>query len=82
MSQDEQVRQNYEAFKKMLPELIVDRSNKHALLRDEQLIAVFDTLNDTITAAEKMFPDGRWSIQHITIKPVDLGRRSRALLVG
>jgi hypothetical protein len=82
MTQDEQVQKNYEAFKKMLPDLIVDKSNKHALLRDEQLTAVFDTLRDAITAAEKMYPDGRWSIQHITIKPVDLGRRSRAVRVG
>jgi hypothetical protein len=79
MTQDEQVKLNYEAFKKLLPELLKDE-NKFALMRDGELIAVYDTLNDVIVTAEKMYPDGRWSLQEITNKPINLGFRSRAVL--
>jgi hypothetical protein len=82
MSQDEQVKQNYEAFKKLLPSLLVEHPGKYALLRDRELVAVFDTMSDAVTSAEKLYPDARWSIQHITNRPINLGCRSRAVLVG
>lgn len=81
MSQQEQVKLNYEAFKKLLPTLLKDE-NKFALMRDGELIAVYDTLNDVIVTAEKIYPDGRWSVQKITNKPINLGWRSRAVLSG
>ena len=81
MTQDEQVRLNYEAFKRLLPDLMKDE-NKYALLRDGELVAVYDTMPDAVTTAEKMFADGRWSIQRITDRPVNLGYRSRALHIG
>jgi hypothetical protein len=81
MTQDEQVKLNYEAFKKLLPELLKDE-NKFALMRDGELIAVYDTLNDAIVTAGKMYPDDRWSIQKITNRPINLGFRSRAVLSG
>ncbi len=56
--QEEQVRLNYEAFKRLLPGLMKDE-NKYALLRDGELIAVYDTMSDAVTTAEKMFSDGR-----------------------
>jgi hypothetical protein len=37
MSQQDQVNLNYEAFKKMLPDLLKDE-NKYALLRDGELM--------------------------------------------
>jgi hypothetical protein len=78
MSQDEQVKLNYEAFKKMLPS-IMNRENKYALLRDGELVAIYDTMPDAVTTAQKMFEDDRWSIQRITSRPINLGYRSRAL---
>ena len=81
MTQDEQVKLNYEAFKKLLPKLLKD-ADKLALMRDGELIAVYDTMNDAIITAEKLYPDGRWSIQRITDKPINLGYRSRAVLSG
>ena len=79
MSQEEQVKLNYEAFKELLPSLLRDE-NKFALMRDGELIAVYDTLNDVIVTADKIYPDGRWSVQKITNKPINLGWRSRAVL--
>jgi hypothetical protein len=78
MSQEDQVKINYDAFKKLLPSLLKDE-NKYALLRDAELIAVYDTMSDAVTTANKLYDDGLWSIQRITEKPINLGYRSRAL---
>jgi hypothetical protein len=81
-SQQEQVKINYEAFNKMLDGLLVDKRGKYALLRDGELIEVYDTLEDAVSTADKFFTDGRYSIQRITDQPVNLGLRSRAVHIG
>jgi hypothetical protein len=81
MTQEEQVKLNYDAFKKLLPSLLKDVS-KYALMRDGEVVAIYDTMPDAVTTAQKLFPDGRWSIQRITDKPINLGYRSRAVLGG
>jgi hypothetical protein len=81
VTQDEQVKINYEAFKRLLPSLHKD-ANKVALMRDGEVVAIIDTMPDAVTTAQKLFPDGRWSIQRITDKPINLGYRSRAVLGG
>jgi hypothetical protein len=78
VTQEEQVKFNYEAFKKLLPSLLKD-ANKYALMRDGEVIAIYDTMPDAVTTAQKLFPDGRWSIQKITDQPINLGYRSRAV---
>lgn len=78
MSQEEQAKLNYAAFKKLLPELM-QKENKYALMRDGELVAVYDTMQDAVTTAEKLYADGRWSVQRITDKPINLGLRSRAV---
>jgi hypothetical protein len=62
----------------MLPDLLKDE-NKYALLKDGKLVAVYETMPDAVTTAEKMFSDGLWSVQKITDRPINLGYRSRAL---
>jgi hypothetical protein len=81
MTQDEQVKLNYDVFKKLLPSLLKD-VNKYALMRDGEVVAIYDTMPDAVTTAQKLFPDGRWSVQRITDKPINLGYRSRAALGG
>jgi hypothetical protein len=81
MTQDEQVKLNYDVFKKLLPSLLKDL-NKYALMRDGEVVAIYDTMPDAVTTAQKLFPDGLWSIQKITDKPINLGYRSRAVLGG
>ena len=82
MSQQEQVDQNYAAFKELLPELLGKAANKFALMRDGELVAVYETMVDAVTTAQKLYADERWSIQKITNEPVSLGYRSRGMLVG
>ncbi len=77
----DQVDKNYEAFQKALPTLQA-HAGKYALLRDEEIIAIYDTLSDAVATAEKFYPDGLYSIQKITADPVDLGYFSHALPLG
>jgi hypothetical protein len=81
VTQDEQVKLNYDAFKKLLPGLLKD-ADKYALMKDGSVVAIYDTMPDAVTTAEKLFGDGQWSIQKITDKPINLGLRSRAVLGG
>jgi hypothetical protein len=77
VTQDEQVKLNYDAFKKLLPGLLKD-ADKYVLMKDGNVVAIYDTMPDAVTTAEKLFGDGQWSIQKITDKPINLGLRSRA----
>lgn len=73
------VDRNYGAFKTMLPDLIRTNPGDWALLRNEELEAVFDTAKDAHTAGKKLFPDRAFSVQEIRVRVVDLGRFSHAL---
>ncbi len=72
------VDRNYEAFKKLLPGIIEKHQGRFALMRDEQLIALFDTANDAATAGDKLFEDGLFSIQEVTTRRISLGFYSYA----
>ncbi len=76
----EQVDQNYEFFATtLLPELIRTSAGKWVLLRNRELVAVFDTARDAVVAGEKLYEDELFSIQKVTTRIADLGWFSRAL---
>jgi hypothetical protein len=74
----EQADKNFAAFLSKLPEL-KGKLNKFALMRDGEIIAIYDTMGDALATADKFYQDGLFSIQKITAQPIDLGFRSRAL---
>jgi hypothetical protein len=78
----EQVDKNFEAFKKLLPELLKTHRGKYALLRNGALIQVFDSPRDARLYAEAQFKDGLWSLQEVTDRVVDLGYFSHAMPVS
>ena len=81
-TQQEEVDQNYEAFKEMLSELMESDAGRFALLHNRELVACFDTNHDASQAGRK-FPEGKpFSVQKITRKPVDLGYFSHARILG
>ena len=80
-SQQIEVDKNFEAFKKILPELIRTDRNRFALMRNRSLIACFDTSRDASQAGKTLFDDGVYSVQKITTQPVDLGYFSHAGLL-
>lgn len=77
-SDQQQVDRNYEAFKKALPRL-QSHVGKYALLRDGEIVEIYETLTDAVATAERFYEDKRYSIQKITSEPVDLGYYSHAV---
>ncbi len=72
-TREQEIRKNYEAFKRMLPSLAVSHPGKFALMRGGEIVEIFDTANDAYRAGMKLFEDGLFSVQEITEAPVDLG---------
>ena len=77
MTQREQVEINYTAFKKMIDKIIVDHRGKFALMHDGKIIAYFDTSKDAFTAGQLLYgciyEQGRYSVQEVTDRVIDLG---------
>jgi len=78
----QEVDKNYEAFSKLLPDVLQTHRGKFALLRKEKLIHIFDSAGDAKIFAEAQFPDGLFSIQQITNRVVELGYFSHAMHLG
>ncbi len=81
-NQQQEVDQNYAAFRAKLPELMKTDANRFALMRGGEVIACFDTGRDAIQAGRKMFKDSRFSVQEITNRSADLGYFSHACILG
>ncbi len=62
-SQQQEVDRNYEAFMKVLPNLIKSDAGRTALMRDGEVIMCFDTERDAIETGRRFFEDRRFSIQ-------------------
>ena len=75
----DQIDQNYAAFKALLPDLMKTSAGKWALLRNEQVEAIFDTARDAQLAGGKLFSDGLFSVQEVRDRAVDLGWFSHAV---
>ena len=71
--QQQEVDRNYEAFKKVLPELLKSDPGRTALMRGGEVVMCFDTERDAIQAGRRFFEDRRFSIQKVSSRPVDLG---------
>lgn len=74
-----EVGDNYQYFKKMLPEWRKQRSSGYALIHHQQLVGFFDTENDAIQVGVKDHDWGNFSVQSVRDNPVDFGYQSNAL---
>jgi len=78
MDIQEEVDRNFEAFQRELPN-ILHFQGKHALMHDGKIINYYDTIGDAISTGRSMYRDNLFSVQLVTIQPVDLGFFSHAL---
>jgi hypothetical protein len=79
-SRSEEVRRNYEAFTRRLPELVKTHAGKFALMRSGEIVEFFDTARDAYVAGRTLYPDDDlFSVQEVVEGPVDLGFYSHAL---
>lgn len=65
----DQVDDNYQAFKKLLPGLLPIRRNQFALMHDQKIITFFDTFRDAVTAGNLHYGPRNFSVQEVTDKP-------------
>jgi hypothetical protein len=73
---------NFESFREKLPELLQKERGRYALIRHREIVGIFDTLMDAVTAGKKIFDDRLFSIQEITEASIDLGFFSHAVHLG
>jgi hypothetical protein len=69
-----QIEQNYEAFSKQLPVLILTNRGQFALMRDGDIVEFFDTARDAYVTGQRLFKqDHLFSVQEVSDLPADLG---------
>lgn len=78
-TRQEEVDENFEAFVKELPSLLLTRRGQFAVLRDRKITGFYDTIRDAQTAASQLYPDELFSIQQVTTAVGDLGFYSHAV---
>jgi len=76
MTQQQEVDQNYEAFKEILSQLMKTDAHRFALMHNQKVIACFDTSRDAMQAGRKLLDGKLFSVQEVTEKSVDLGHYS------
>ena len=81
-SHELELEQNFEAFQKLLPELIGPHAGKFVLMRNREQVQVFDSAADALKYAKAQFEDGMYSVQQVTDHVVDLGYFSHAVHLG
>ncbi len=74
-----EVDRNYVAFQRMLPSILSQRGGQFALMKGGDCIAFFDTGRDAQIAGQTLYGEGKFSVQEVTQRVVDLGWYSRAL---
>jgi hypothetical protein len=71
--QKQEVDRNYDAFTRMLGAILPEHRDKLALMRDRKIVGYVDTPRQALVSAAERFPDGIFSVQEVTDKPLDLG---------
>lgn len=77
-----EIDRNLEFFLRELPSLLPAFRGKFALLRHAAIVGYYDTVQDAVSAANALFPDGIYSIQQVTDSATDLGYYSHAMRLG
>lgn len=79
---DLEIDRNMFAFQSQLAGIIEQHRGQFALLRDQKIVEIFDSLRKAIDVAHQKFADGKFSIQEVTDQPIDLGFYSHAENLG
>jgi hypothetical protein len=71
--QKTEVDRNYDAFMRVLSTLLPEHQDRFALMRDGEIVGLFDKPGDANCAGMERYPDEIFSIQEVTDEPIDLG---------
>lgn len=78
-SHQQQVDENYAAFRKLLPELLLTHAGKFAVMHDGAVVEFFDSLSDAARFGHLKYGGIDFSVQQVTSQAVNLGFYSYAL---
>ena len=79
---EQELTNNYNVFRELLPDLSRTHAGKFALMRQGELVQIFDSPADALKFAEAQYSDDLFSIQQITDRVVELGYFSHAVSFG
>lgn len=74
-----EVDRNYDAFRKMLPDLLKSNPGQFALMRNGEVVEFFSTLGDAVRFGKEKFGDHNFSVQEVTSQNINLGFHAYAL---
>lgn len=72
------IAENYSAFEAMLPILLQEHPGEYALMRDGQVLGFFPSASAAQLAGAEKHVDGRFSVQKVESRAIDLGFYSYA----
>ncbi|MBC6429285.1 MAG: hypothetical protein GDA55_08705 [Cellvibrionales bacterium] len=75
-----EVKRNFAAFQKLLPEAMKLHAGKFALMHDAELVEIYDSWQDAFRTGRKFYGENRFSVQQIETRPIDLGFHSHAII--
>jgi hypothetical protein len=76
---DTEVDHNFDAFEAMLGSILPVHRGEFALMKLREVISYFPNEAAALAAGRARFPDGVFSVQEVTDRPVDLGFFSHAI---
>lgn len=74
-----EIEKNQKAFQAQIHDLVKHHRGRYALLRNEEIVGIYDTVRDAQMTGNKFFEDGLYSVQKIDPEPVNLGFYSHAM---
>ena len=75
---DREIDANYDFFRRNLAELLRDQPRRFVLLKNQSIVAFFDTVTEAARHGKENYPDGLFSVQEVMEEPIDLGFFSHA----
>ena len=68
-----EITRNFAYFETVVGDLMPRHAGHYALLRDQTLVDVYARPGEAVAAAASRFDDGRFSVQRVIDRPLDLG---------
>jgi hypothetical protein len=68
-----EVDHNYDAFARILGDILPDHRDEYALMRDGEIIGFYQKAGTAYDEGTRRYADGYFSIQEVTDEPIDLG---------
>jgi len=72
-NRQKEVDENYQAFVRLLPDLIQDHEGEFLVIRHKKPVKYFNTIHEATVYAVESYDDGLFSVQEVTQKAIDLG---------